>query len=196
MKNIRLAKLTDAKVISEIYGKYVSDSAISFELEAPTEREMRGRIETILSFAPWLVCEDDEKVLGYAYASKHRDRAAYQWCVDTAVYIHEEHHRCGVGRALYSSLIECLKIQGFYAAHAGVTLPNSGSVGLHESMGFQKIGVYSKVGFKQGAWHDVGWWQLPLRDRTGPPQTPLSMKEVQALPQWGLALAKGLSTSI
>lgn len=196
MTEIRLATTADAKEIADIYGRYVSTTAISFELEAPTESEIKERLGAILPFAPWLVCVRDRTIVGYAYASKHRERAAYQWCVDTGVYIREGYHRRGIGRALYTSLIACLKLQGFYAAHAGATLPNSGSVGLHESLGFQKIGVYPAVGYKLGAWHDVVWWQLPLRARVGAPEQPLSVAQAQSDPRWESAIAAGLSPTI
>jgi len=116
--------------------------------------------------------ERDGRVVGYAYGSKHRDRAAYAWSVDVSVYVDAAHHRAGIGRALYSSLLALLRLQGFYAAHAGITLPNVASVGLHESFGFRLVGIYAKVGYKRSAWHDVGWWQLPLRERKGKPAPP------------------------
>lgn len=193
MATIRLANTSDAKAIAEIYGRVVSSSAISFELVPPTGAEMKDRITSILPFAPWLVCEKNDEILGYVYASKHRERAAYQWSVDVAVYIHENYYRQGVGQALYTSLISILKLQGFYAAHAGATLPNPGSIGLHESLGFRKIGVYPKVGYKLGTWHDVGWWQLPLQERMGEPKPPRSLAETQSDPDFNRALTSGLS---
>jgi phosphinothricin acetyltransferase len=138
-----------------------------------------------------LVCVENDQVLGYAYASRHNDRAAYQWSVNMAVYVREDQHRNGIGRALYTSLIECLKLQGFYSAHAGITLPNAGSMALHRSMGFKEVGVYPSVGFKQGAWHDVVWLQLPLRDRIGTPRRPLTMEEGRGDPRWDSAIAAG-----
>jgi L-amino acid N-acyltransferase YncA len=174
---IRLAKEDDAARIAEIYRPYVETSPATFELVPPSEADFKTRISTVLPFAPWLVFESDDRILGYAYASQHHERAAYQWCVNTAVYIREGCHRQGIGRALYTSLIACLKLQGFYAAHAGATLPNAGTVGLHEAMGFQRIGVYPAVGYKLGAWHDVIWWQLPLRERVGEPRPPLTTRQ-------------------
>jgi L-amino acid N-acyltransferase YncA len=113
--------------------------------------------------------------------------------VDVSVYVHERARRHGVGRALYTSLFALLRLQGFYAAHAGITLPNPASVGLHEALGFVPVGVYRSVGYKMGAWHDVGWWQLPLRERTGEPAPPLTLAEAQTRPEWPSALAAGLS---
>jgi L-amino acid N-acyltransferase YncA len=115
-------------------------------------------------------------VLGYAYASPHRERAAYRWSVDVAVYIAEQARRRGVGRQLYSTLFAMLVELGYYNAFAGVTLPNPASVGLHESMGFTPVGVYRNVGYKLGAWHDVGWWRRPLQPPAADPAEPRSLR--------------------
>jgi phosphinothricin acetyltransferase len=131
---------------------------------------------------------------GYAYAGRHSARAAYQWSVDTSVYIHADFRRCGVGRGLYKSLFEILIAQGYCNAYAGITLPNAGSVGLHESVGFQPVGVYRSVGFKMGAWHDVGWWQLELQPRMPQPREPVSIGQVQSdATRWQHMLAAGLA---
>jgi phosphinothricin acetyltransferase len=152
---------------------------------------MEHRITSYLGRAPWLACEEEGDLWGYAYASQHRDRAAYRWCVDVSVYVRDGRRRAGVGRALYISLFALLGLQGFCAAHAGITLPNEASVGLHESLGFRLVGVYPRVGFKGGAWHDVGWWQLELRPRIGEPSEPLAMAELRGAPGFGEALAAG-----
>ena len=188
---IRLARSEDAAAVAAIYAPFVTGSATSFEYAAPAAAEMAARIASTLAYAPYLAFEDGGQVLGFAYASKHRDRAAYQWSVDVSVYIHERARRKGVGRALYTSLFALLRIQGFYSAHAGISLPNPASVGLHEAMGFEPVGVYQSVGFKRGAWHDVGWWQLALRERKGTPDPPRSLAEAQRDPEWGTALAAG-----
>jgi L-amino acid N-acyltransferase YncA len=188
---IRLATSADAPAIAAIYAPIVRDTAISFEVDPPSEHEMAGRIASVLPLAPWLVCVDPDGVIGYAYASKHRERAAYRWCVDASVYVHERARRRGVARGLYTSLFALLRRQGFYAAHAGITLPNAASVGVHEAMGFRAIGVYPAVGFKSGAWHDVGWWQLVLRERGGEPAPPLPTEAARARPGWAEDLARG-----
>jgi len=181
---IRLARPDDGAAAARIYDPVVARTAISFELDPPGPVEMKRRIVTALAFAPWLVEERDGIVRGYAYASKYRERAAYQWSVDVGVYVDEEHRRSGVGKALYGKLFRLLRLQGFYAAHAGVTLPNAASVGLHESLGFRPVGVYRGVGYKLGGWRDVGWWQLELRDRAGEPSPPKPMDEMQSDPRW------------
>jgi L-amino acid N-acyltransferase YncA len=188
---IRLATENDAEQIQAIYAPVVCGTATSFELEPPTVVEMSRRIAETLPQFPWLVCEDGGRVLGYAYASKHGARAAYQWSVDTSVYIHSEMHRRGIGRALYRSLLPLLAVQHYYNAYAGIALPNPGSVGLHEAIGFRSVGVYREVGYKLGAWHDVGWWSLSLQAKPPTPPPPLSATEARTLPQWQTALAAG-----
>jgi L-amino acid N-acyltransferase YncA len=170
---IRGARLDDAEAIQVIYEPIVRDTTISFELEPPTAEEIRSRIRATTSILPWLVgVDDDDSVIGYVYASKHRERAAYQWSVDVTAYVRADHRGQGVGRSLYERLFEQLIGAGYCQAFAGIALPNSASVALHESIGFAPIGVYRKVGFKHGAWHDVGWWQkeLQLPDVPDPPR--------------------------
>ena len=191
---IRLATERDAEQIAAIYAPNVIGTVISFEFEPPTAEEMRRRIELTLKRYPWLVCErHDGRLLGYAYAGTHGSRAAYQWSVDVSVYVHEEARRMGVGRGLYASLFAALVLQGFYNAYAGATLPNPASVGLHESVGFRPVGVYRGVGYKLGAWHDVVWWHLPLRERVADPDPPAELPAVVGPEEWDAALASGLS---
>jgi phosphinothricin acetyltransferase len=189
---IRLAIEVDAPQIAEIYAPFCRETPISFETEPPGPSEMRERIAKTLKAYPWLVCDDDGLILGYAYASRHRERAAYRWSVDVSVYVREGRRRSGLGRALYTSLIALLRLQGFYSALAGATLPNAGSVGLHEAMGFEPVGTYRDIGFKCGAWHGVGWWQLKLRDPVAEPAEPLDLQQAQKLSEWTDALAAGL----
>lgn len=190
---IRLATERDAEAIQRIYAPFVLHTAVSFEMEPPGVDEMRSRILKILARLPWLVCELKGNVIGYAYASFHRERAAYGWSVDVTVYIHEEFRRHGVGKALYASLFQVLRLQGFYNAYAGVTLPNPGSTGLHEAMGFTPVGVYRSVGYKLGRWHDVGWWQLALRDHSTAPAALADIASVAAGAEWEAAIGSGLA---
>jgi phosphinothricin acetyltransferase len=172
---VRIATGDDAAAIAAIYAPVVRDTPISFELEPPDVETMRQRVLDTLKLRPWLVYERDGVVLGYAYAAAHRERAAYQWCVETSVYIGASARRQGVGRALYAELLPLLVRQGYVQAYAGITLPNAASVGLHESLGFVPVGVYRQIGFKAGAWHDVGWWALALTGATLPqrPSAPI-----------------------
>lgn len=172
---LRLATELDAPGIQAIYAPFCERTPVSFETVAPSIAEMAGRIRKITAQLPWLVGVRGNEVLGYAYASAHRERAAYRWAVDVAVYLGDAHRRQGLGRALYTALFQLLVAQGYFKACAGITLPNPASVGLHEAMGFQPVGVYRGVGHKFGTWHDVGWWQLTLQPETAGPPDPLNL---------------------
>ncbi|PYR84332.1 MAG: GNAT family N-acetyltransferase [Acidobacteria bacterium] len=190
---LRMATVDDAAGIAEIYEPVVRSTPISFEIEPPGEWEIRSRIERTLEGYPWLVCEFSDRLAGYAYASRHAERAAYQWSVDTSIYVHSDFRRRRVGQALYTSLFRILAAQGYYNAYAGITLPNPGSVGLHESVGFRRIGVYREVGYKMEAWHDVGYWELALQPKPPVPRSPLSLAEIRRDPSWHEMLISGLS---
>jgi phosphinothricin acetyltransferase len=154
----------DAQACVAIYAPFVRGSAVSFEEEPPDALEMVARIESGQRTHPWLVAERDGGVAGFAYAGPHRTRRAYRWAADVSVYVDPAHHRRGLGRALYSALLDLLRRQRLHAACAGITLPNDASIRLHESLGFVPVGIYPQIGFKAGAWRDVGWWQLRLND--------------------------------
>ncbi|GAB3887315.1 arsinothricin resistance N-acetyltransferase ArsN1 family B [Spirosoma agri] len=178
---IRFAKLTDAPAILAIYAPYVEDSVITFEYVAPTISELSERIRTIQEQYPYLVAEIDGQVLGYAYASRHRDRTAYQWSVDTSVYVHPDGQRKGMARQLYTTLFDLLRQQGYYNAYAGITMPNPKSEALHQSFGFEPIGTYSNVGYKMGAWHDVTWFKLNLQPHQLNPTAPVPISQLSKL---------------
>lgn len=160
----------DGEACASIYAPYVLETAISFEDRPPSAQEMLRRIADAYV---WLIAEVGGLPVGYAYGSKHRERAAYRWAADVAVYIDRDHHRAGVGRALYTQLLERLRAVGLWTLCAGVTQPNPASEGLHQAMGFAPVGVYRRIGWKAGKWHDVRWWQLDLRaGEPGPPLEP------------------------
>ena len=188
---IRLAEAADAEAIAAIYRPVVESTTISFETDPPDRDEIARRIADTLISYPWLVCELGGRVAGYAYATKHRVRAAYQWSVDTSVYVDAASRRSGVGRGLYRSLLAILAAQGFFNAFAGIALPNLASVALHEALGFEALGVYRRVGFKLGAWHDVGWWQLTLRAEDVSPDAPLTLAAMRQRRDWPALLAAG-----
>ena len=175
---IRVAAASDSEALAAIYAPVVRDTTISFEVEPPVPDEMARRIAATLPAYPWLVAEREERVIGYAYAGRHRDRAAYRWSVDVSAYVDANARRCGVGRALYQTLFAILRRQGFHAAFAGIALPNAASVGLHEALGFQLVGIYQQVGFKHGQWRDVGWWRLALSEDPGEPAEPVSFADL------------------
>lgn len=152
----------DGPGCAAVYAPYVSDGVASFEEQPPDADEAARRIARVSARYPWLVADDDGAIAGYAYASEHRERAAYRWAADVTAYIARDHHRRGIGRALYGALLELLRRQGVQVACAGITLPNHASVGLHEACGFERVGVYRRIGWKAGAWWDVGWWELEL----------------------------------
>jgi L-amino acid N-acyltransferase YncA len=154
----------DAAACAAIYEPFVTGSAVSFEERAPTPEELAERIARTAASYPWLVAESDGAVAGFAYAGQHRVRAAYRWAVEVSVYVDAAHRRQGVGRRLYETLLPLLERQGLMVALAGITLPNDASVALHVALGFEPVGVYRAVGYKGGAWRDVGWWQLQLAD--------------------------------
>ncbi len=170
---IRLAVESDSEAIAQIYSPAVTDHATSFERVPPDASEMAERMQNIGTQYPWLVREEDGVVAGYAYASPHRERWAYQWSVDVCVYVDSTAHRRGTGRALYTSLFAVLVVQGYRNAYAGIALPNPASEGLHLAVGFKKVGVYHAVGYKFGAWHDVAWFERQLAERIAEPPPPV-----------------------
>lgn len=189
---IRLAIEDDAAAIREIYAPFCETSIVSFEETAPTPGEMAGRIRRISEHFPWLVLDVDDVVAGYAYASPHHERAAYRWSVDAAVYVNPAFHRRGVARALYTTLFDLLRQQGFFKIYAGISLPNPASTGLHETMGFQLVGIYKGVGYKLGAWHDVAHYQMPLQPEQTDPQRPRPVELLIGSPGWSDAILRGL----
>ena len=175
----RFAEELDAAAIQAIYAPYCESSAVSFETRAPSTEEIGQRIRKISEQFPWIVGEVDHRILGYAYGSRHSERAAYQWSVDATVYVSPLAQRNGLGRGLYTTLFRILALQGYYKAYAGITLPNPASVGLHEALGFTPVGIYRGVGYKLGSWHDVGWWQLSLQPESDEPPAPRSIQEIR-----------------
>lgn len=160
--HVRQIVMADAPAIQAIYAPYVTGTTISFEEVAPDIAEVERRIAAILPHYPYLVAEADGQVVGYAYASEHRTRSAYRTSIDVTVYVAPGAQRRGIARSLYARLLPAAAGLGYHAAFAGIVLPNEASVGLHESMGFEQVGIYREVGRKFDAWHDVGWWQRLL----------------------------------
>ncbi len=170
---IRAALPADVPDLLAIYAPFVLNTTVSFEYEVPTVAEFTRRVDSIQQRFPFLVAGRDDRILGYAYASAHRDRAAYQWSADTSVYLHPDAHRQGMARQLYMTLFDLLRRQGLYNVYAGITLPNPASEAFHRAMGFRPVGVYENVGFKFGAWHSTEWLQLTLQPHDSDPVPPL-----------------------
>ena len=174
---IRVANELDGAACAAIYAPYVTDHPVSFEAEPPSSTEISARIVEYSSHYPWLVW-DENGVQGFAYASQHRTRAAYRWSVDVAIYIGTGARRRGIARALYATLLEILRLQGFQSAFAGIALPNEPSVRFHEALGFAPVGIYRNVGFKLGEWRDVSWWQLRFGDLPQAPAEPRPFADI------------------
>ena len=193
MASIRLAADTDAAAIAALYRPIVESTTISFETQAPTDGEMSLRIFDTQRVLPWLACDVNGRLAGYAYASRHRLRAAYQWSVDTSVYVDDVFRRAGVATGLYTSLLAILTAQGYFNAFAGIALPNEASVALHERLGFEPVGIYRNVGFKLGGWHDVGWWQRPLVPPHEPAHLPIALPSMLNRADWEALLSAGVT---
>ncbi|HEY2060766.1 MAG TPA: GNAT family N-acetyltransferase [Amycolatopsis sp.] len=159
---IRDASASDAEACAAIYAPYVTDTAITFELEPPTVEEMTDRITKAVKTHAWLVIEDEGRVVGYAYGGPYKERAAYRFSCEVSVYLELGRRRTGSGRALYEALFARLVERGFRTAVAGMTLPNDASAGLHRALGFEPVGTYRRIGWKHGAWRDVAWTQRDL----------------------------------
>lgn len=178
---IRAATAADAASIAAIYAPFVVSGTVSFETDAPDTRQMRARITASDGYYPWLVATDGEPeggVIGYAYAGPFRDRPAYRYVVETSIYMSGSVQGQGTGRLLYDALIDTLRSQGFTQAIGVIALPNDASISLHESVGFRRAGVYRAVGYKQGRWIDVGFWQCELNEPAVPPIEPRSFTAV------------------
>jgi len=162
--HIRQATVADAAAVQAIYAYYVTDTIVSFEDIVPGVAEIGDRVQAVLDAGyPYLIADRGSEVIGYAYSSLHRTRHAYRFSVDVSVYVARGAERRGIGRHLYGTLLPELAERGFHMAYAGISLPNEGSIGLHEAMGFGHLGTFHQVGFKFGQWHDVGWWEKALR---------------------------------
>ena len=175
---MRLATAEDAGGIAGIYAPIVEATPISFEEVAPSADEMRARIEHTTQTYPWLVTEESGEILGYAYGSKHRERAAYRWSVEVTAYVRESARDRRIGSSLYHALFRVLTAQGFHTAFAGIALPNDASIALHRSVGFTPVGVFHAIGYKFGAWHDVSWWERPLTGGSAAPHEPIALSRL------------------
>lgn len=158
---LRFATEKDCRSLLAIYAQYI-DTAVTFECRLPSEEEFAGRIRAIACNYPYLACEEQGRIVGYAYAHRQMEREAYQWNAELSIYLDRAFTSQGLGRRLYGALLELLRLQGVKTVYGGVTLPNAGSEELHRALGFQLLGIYHHTGFKCGKWHDVGWFEKAL----------------------------------
>ncbi len=174
-ENIRIATLEDAKAILSIYEPYITNTAITFETELVSLENFKERMANVQRKFPWLVYEEDGEILGYAYASTYRERAAFAWDCECSVYISEKAHRRKIATKLYDELLGRLKEQGYYNVYAFITYPHESSVKLHEKFGFSKVGIFQKTGYKMGKWWDLIVMEKVLQNHDEPLQTPASV---------------------
>lgn len=173
----RLVSVTDSLQILAIYSQYIN-TPVTFENVLPGETEFEQRIADIASFYPYLIAEEDNKIIAYAYAHRHMERDAYQWNAELSVYIDNAFHNKGLGTKLYAMLMRILKLQGIKTVYAGVTMPNPSSQGLHKSMGFTALGTYHNAGYKNSKWHDVIWYEKNIGTYDIPPAPIVSIQHI------------------
>jgi phosphinothricin acetyltransferase len=171
--HIRPVQIEDAESLLSIYKPYIESTATTFETTIPSIAEFASRIKTYTEKYPWLVAEDEGKVIGYAYSSKHRDREAYQWSVESSVYVLSKYHHTGIAKELYAKLFGILQQCGYVNVYAGITLPNEKSYAFHTKMGFEPIGIYKNIGYKLGKWHDVVWLAKTINMHGDYPSVPV-----------------------
>lgn len=176
---IRFAVPGDSGTVLAIYAPFITGTAVTFECRVPSGAEFRERMAAVQKAYPWLVCEIDGAVVGYAYASPFHEREAYRWSADYSVYILPDYRRQHIGKALYSALTGLLKLQGFCRGYSLVTLPNAGSEALHESFGFRAVGDCRDAGYKLGGWHDVRYYELDISDPPPSPANPKTIGEIR-----------------
>jgi len=184
---IRIAEARDAAQIAEIYRPYVEKTAITFEESAPDAAQIGHKIQKIGATLPFLVLEQGGEVLGYAYATQYRERAAYRWSLEDSVYLREDSTGRGLGRALLAPLIELLRELGYIKVYAVITPPNPASVALHERFGFSHLCRFTDTAFKLGAWRAIDWMELTLCEISARPEEPLPF------PEFALARAERLA---
>jgi len=175
-KSIRLVSEEDSVPMLEIYAPYITDTSITFECEVPPVQEFAKRVRSISEIYPWIVCQIDGCLAGYAYASQHHERVAYQWSANLSVYIKNEYQRKGLARVLYTTLFELLGHLGYFSGLAGITHPNSKSEGFHSNFGFKQVGIFHNVGYKLGQWRDVAWYEMAIKEPSQEPPDPLPIK--------------------
>ena len=179
MVNIRLADPSrDARQVAAIYYPYVINTHITFEYAPPNGSVIASRMKSQQEKFPWLVCEHERELMGFAYGSSFRSQQAYDWSVETTIYVREAAHNLGIGSALYETLIKCLRLQGYMSAVGVIALPNEPSVSLHNKFGYKEIGILPDAGYKPGSWYDVAIWRLKLNEASPTPEKIVSIDDI------------------
>jgi L-amino acid N-acyltransferase YncA len=172
MPEIRCFQPGDSTAILDIYAPFILNSAVSFEESVPNISDFEKRLKVIADKYPFFVFSDNREILGYAYGTKHRERAAYRWIVETTIYMHHSATGKGLGKLLYETLLAELINRNFTLAYGIITLPNDGSVQLHKSCGFSEMVIHTNAGWKNGQWNDVIWMKKELNPVSNPPLEP------------------------
>ena len=179
LPHIRLIRDSDYAGALAVYTPYVQHTAITFEYEVPSLEEFTKRLNTISQHYPCLVCECDGRIIAYCYGGIHRIKTAYQWSVESTIYVAESHHHKGIAAILYSALFDILRLQGFINVYAGISVPGGKSDKFHSRIGFNYLGVFPKIGYKFGKWHDLKWYEYILSERIYDPSAPIPITEIR-----------------
>ena len=183
---IRVARIEDAEELLAIYAPYVEETAISFEYSVPSLEEFQGRMRNILQKYPYLVAERDGEIVGYTYASAFKQRAAYDWDVETTIYVKQDDRKTGVGRQLYAALDEALSCQNILNLNACIGYPETedeyltkNSVQFHEHLGFHLVGEFKKCGYKFNRWYNMVWMEKHIGDHVENPCSVRTFDEIK-----------------
>lgn len=174
----RMADVSDAEELLSIYKPYVTDTAITFEYEVPSVEEFKNRIKETLEGYPYIVCEYKDKIVGYAYAHRYGERAAFQWDVELSIYLDMNYKSLGIGKILYNKVIEILKLQNVQNIYACITSANDKSIKFHEKMGFEFIGIFKDTGYKFDKWYDITWFGMRVKDKNEKPAKVKNIKDI------------------
>lgn len=175
---IRKIKEEDIKKVLEIYTPYILNTTVTFEYNVPSLKEFTDRVNNIIATHPYLVCECDGLVIGYAYASKYHSRTAFNWDCELSIYIDNKHHSKGIGKRLYKALIDYVTKLNYYNAYGVISIPNESSESLHKYFGFENVGVHKNVGYKFDKWLDLGYYIKKLREYDKPNDFPKNHNDV------------------
>lgn len=174
----RMSDVSDAEELLSIYRPYVTDTAITFEYEVPSVEEFKNRIKETLEGYPYIVCEYKDKIVGYAYAHRYGERAAFQWDVELSIYLDMNYKSLGIGKILYNKVIEILKLQNVQNIYACITSANDKSIKFHEKMGFEFIGIFKDTGYKFDKWYDITWFGMRVKDKNENPAKVKNIKDI------------------